>query len=523
MAKISRMLTDINSKVAQVKMDIINVYLTDQRPWIIGYSGGKDSSTVVQLVLEAIQEIPPEKLTKKIYIVSSDTLVETPLVKFRLESNLKKIDEYGRKMNIPIYTQLVQPSFENTFWVNIIGRGYPTPNQSFRWCTDRLKIEPTNQFITEVVDQYGEVIMLLGVRKGESSSRDRVIDAHSVDDSILMKHTNLRNAYVFSPILNFSVDDVWQVLLSKKSPWGADNNELFKLYSDSSSGECPLIVDKSIKETAGSCGNSRFGCWSCTVVSEDKALTGFIESGELWLKELLDFRNWLTEIRDERNLRMKQRTHGQIYFAKIEEKNGNLIIPSKSRRKKIVIGMDGLDNEGNNWLIFGAEQEAIEYIKESHIDLSKNGDPRIIANSRTGYGQLGLGPFTIETRKDILHKLLLLQQRIKSNYEVDYQLIKPEELAEIGRIWINNGDWEDSINKIYNSVYGEDLFITKSEVSFIGRTSEDVLERLSKENNVDLTLIKKLLIIEKNNLGYNRRDNINKQIKKLLNQDATQI
>lgn len=523
MAKISNLFSDYKYIVETAKDNIKKVYSLDDRPWIIGYSGGKDSTAVVQLVLESLLELDKEKLSKKIYVISSDTLVETPLVKFQLEKNLSKIEEFGRVNDIPVYAQLVQPSYDSTFWVNIIGRGYPSPNQSFRWCTDRLKIEPTNQFITDVVDQYGEVIMLLGVRKGESSSRDRVIDAHSVENSLLLKHTTLRSAYVFAPIMEFSIDDVWNYLLSNNSPWGGDNYQLFQLYSDSSSGECPLIVDKNIKESAGSCGNSRFGCWVCTVVNEDKALTGFINSGISWLNELLLFRNWLAEIRDDRELRMKQRTHGQIYFAKIESTEQGLIIPSKSRRKKIQIGFDGVDNEGNIWKIFDSQIEAIEFIKNNDIDLSLNGDPRIIAKSREGYGQLGLGPFTLETRKMILKRLLNVQKDLMSNYQVDYELIKKEEIAEIGKLWINQGDWKDSINEVYNDVFEEKLFINKSEVSFLDRNSIEILDRICKENKIDDKLIKKLLVIEKNGFGLNRRENIQKEIRKLLNQDYLNI
>ena len=275
-----------NELANNAKDDIKKVYLNDNRPWVIGYSGGKDSTTVTQLVIESLLEMKSTniKLNKTVHIISSDTMVETPLIIARLSDSLKDIDRFVKEAGLPIETHLVKPKHDNTFWVNVIGKGYPVPNQSFRWCTDRMKIEPSNRFIKEKVSTHGEVIVLLGVREGESSSRDRVIQSHSIEGKLIMKHSSLANAFTFAPIKDFGVDDVWNYLLNNKSPWGFDNAELFKMYSDSNENECPLIIDNETKEKNGSCGNSRFGCWVCTVVNEDKALSGFVNNGEEWLR-----------------------------------------------------------------------------------------------------------------------------------------------------------------------------------------------------------------------------------------------
>ncbi len=206
------------------------VYLQDDRPWIIGYSGGKDSTATCTVVLTALSELAPEKLKKHVYIISSDTLVETPLIINEINSTLYKMEQYGKKNNLPLSTHKVQPQYDNTFWANLIGKGYPCPNQTFRWCTDRMKIEPANRFIRDIVAANGEAIMVLGVRKGESNSRDRVLNSHSVKSSDLMRHTTLSNAFTFAPIIDFNIDDVWDVLLNYPCPWGGNNQELFKLY-----------------------------------------------------------------------------------------------------------------------------------------------------------------------------------------------------------------------------------------------------------------------------------------------------
>lgn len=523
MAKISNLINSFENKKSQSIADIQKIYLSDDRPWIVGYSGGKDSSCVVHLVFSALNDLPVEKRTKRIYIVSSDTLVETPLIKIQLEDNLKRIQLAGKKLNIPISTHLVHPKTKDTFWVNIIGKGYPSPNQSFRWCTDRMKIEPTNQFIKDIVSQQGEIIMLLGVRIGESNSRDRTIQDHSIENSLLMRHSTLANAYVFAPIIDFTIDDVWNTLLNSVSLWGSDNTQLFKLYSDSNSNECPLIVDKNIKETAGSCGNSRFGCWVCTVVNEDKALSGFINSGVLWLKELLDFRNWLTEIRDNREMRSKFRTNGVVYFMGIEEKGNKLIIPQKGKRNKIEISLNGLDSNGEQWLFFDSKNEALNYISENNIRLDIEEDPKILVREFDGYSMLGLGPFTINARKEMLKRLLETQKRIFDNYGIEYELISKEEIREIGKVWLSNGVWDKALSEIYENALGKPLNINQDEVQFIGEDDEILLERICAEEEVEYTILKKLLYVEKNNIGLLRRDDAIKEIRRILNQDVANI
>jgi DNA sulfur modification protein DndC len=124
-------------------------YLNDRRPWVIGYSGGKDSTTLVQIVLESIFELKNDKkpVDKQVFVISSDTLVETPLIINQISKTLDGVNEFGILNELPITAHIVRPKVDQTFWANIIGRGYPSPNQTFRWCTDRMKIDPANEFI----------------------------------------------------------------------------------------------------------------------------------------------------------------------------------------------------------------------------------------------------------------------------------------------------------------------------------------------------------------------------------------
>lgn len=521
---ISKMLAKEMPLITEAKENIKKAYKEDDHPWVVGYSGGKDSTVVVQLVFEALDEMPKEELHKKVYVISSDTLVETPLIINSINQTLRRIQDEALSRNLPIETHKVKPEMKNSFWVNIIGRGYPTPNQQFRWCTDRLKIDPANQFIMDKVSSFGEVIMVLGVREDESATRGNVIRSHTVDGKTFMRHSTLSNAYVYAPIRNFTLDDVWNYLLNHESPWGDDNKELHRLYQDSNSGECPLVIDKNIKESAGSCGNSRFGCWVCTVVNEDKALTGFIKSGHDWMKPLLEFRNWLTEIRDDRTKRMKYRKHGQMYYkdVKVEEIDGikYVIIPKKASRPKRQIEFD-------EYTVV-TKDELRDYVTKHNIDLSSSEDPKILVTYEeetldgqtiTKYAQLGLGPFNMEARKEILTKLLKVQKDLKHPDDPHYELIRVDELKAIRKIWFKNGDWEDQVPAIYEEIMGHSLDWEIDDRPLFDKEQISDLELLADQFKVDINVIKKLISIEKDYAGYKVRRGLMDEIGKALKQD----
>lgn len=283
-----------SNSAEDIAEEIRQVYRRYPYPWVIGYSGGKDSTTVLQIVWYALAKMSPEERTKPVYVISSDTLVETPVIVDYIEDTLGRINDAATKADMPFYAQKLTPELEDTFWVNLIGKGYPTPSSNFRWCTDRLKIKPSNRFILNKVAEHGEVILALGVRQGESATRDQVINMHRFQGHVLAKHGQLPGAWVYMPIEHFSTDDVWKYLLQSKSPWGNDNRNLAALYRSAQSGECPLVIDS---DTA-SCGNSRFGCWTCTVVSRDRSMEAMIDSGEEWMIPLLEFRDRLAATQD---------------------------------------------------------------------------------------------------------------------------------------------------------------------------------------------------------------------------------
>lgn len=516
-----------NHLIENIKKDIEEVYFMNELPWVIGYSGGKDSTCTTQIILDTLIELRKKgkTLNKKIYIITSDTLVENPMIVSTIHNTIKSINDLAIRENLPVEGFIIQPNYSNSFWANLIGRGYPCPNQTFRWCTDRMKINPANDFIMNIVDNYGEVIMILGVRDGESNSRDRVLGNHTIEGRKLMRHTTMPNAYVFAPIRSFTIDDVWNYLLNNESPWGSNNRELFDLYRESSE-DCPLIIDKETKKQS-SCGNSRFGCWVCTVVSKDKSLSSFINKGENWLIPLLEFRNWLYSIRDNDSMRMRRRHNGTIYFSKVNSNSsGEIIIPAKGDKKKLVISkIDNqlIDNEGNIWILFDGidcEHDAKLYISNENIDLSNGSNPHILIKGIDDeYKQLAPGPFTIEARKEMLKKLLELQSKIGDRYK----LFQDDELLEIRKLWFKYGVWEDYVSKIYYQVYGKELNLIADDIKLFDDEDLKLLDSICRSENMNLDLMKNILNLEKSYMGFNNRNELTKQLRKLLSQEFLHI
>ncbi|WP_421702693.1 DNA phosphorothioation system sulfurtransferase DndC [Aliiroseovarius sp.] len=430
------------------------VYAADDRPWVIGYSGGKDSTCALQLIWSAIRALPEEARRKPIFVLSSDTLVETPVIVNYIDETLAAINAAAADQNMPITAQKVVPEISDSFWVNLIGRGYPAPSKRFRWCTERLKIDPANAFIKNRVAEYGEVVMVLGVRSSESATRAQVMSLHKIDGMALSRHSTLPGAFVFTPIETFSVDDVWAFLLQNQSPWGSDNRDLLAMYRNAQAGECPLVVDKQTE----SCGNSRFGCWVCTVVTKDKAMEALVENGEEWLEPLLDLRDELAETQN----------------------------PERKREFRDFRRRDG----------------SVTFVGDAETSIP--------------------GPYLFEYRKELLRKLLEAQEQVNANAPPGEKtdLIQVEELREIRRIWRSEqGDWGDAVSETLKAVTGKELPADATDGFEFQADDAKVLADVCAAHDVPPRLLAQLLEAERSVRGLKRRTLIHRKIASILEQE----
>jgi len=422
------------------------VYQHDKRPWMIGFSGGKDSTLLCCLVFEMLKRLPKEKRNKKVYIVSSDTMVENPIVRDYMHRMSKMIGKLGEELNVQ--ADIIYPKVGDSFWSKVIGLGYPTPEApGFRWCTERLKIHPMNDYTLNTIKNNGEVILLLGVRKAESVYRANHIKAREIEGKLLIPHKDIENAYVYNPLTEIPNEDVWNFLLKGDgiTPWGSDNRYLFSLYQGEHMGEEQSVIGEIDKEKIPITGNSRFGCWICTMVKEDKSLKAFIDRGESWLIPLRDYRNWMLALRSTPGARETKRRNGSVY--------------------------------------------------------------------RKADGSLGEGPFTLETRKQMLRKLLELE------VETGLSLITIEELKQIDLMWDAEGDLtRRCLVDIYYEVKNQHLPWDQYKSPVF---SEDVIEEikiLCDETGVEFELIAKLIIEIEANKNYSDSSMVTKAFDRIINQ-----
>ena len=346
---------------------------TGDIPWVVGLSGGKDSTAVTMKMLETLESLPPPiRKKKQCFVTCVNTLVEAPPVINHVHQFITALREYVRDRDLLVEVVELTPDEDQTFWINLIGRGYPTPVREFRWCTDRMKIRPQTKFVQDNLDIFGDppvIHFLLGTRYDESQSRKRTMEANSGMGTDIHPHGTMPSAGVIRPIENWSTEDVWDYLLDSEwsngnpNPFYEVNQRLAHLYRDAASGECPVIHDP----TQQTCAGSRFGCWTCTVVEVDSSLREMIASGrdDYATEELLELADFRDKLQRERN-------------------DPKFRVQGRNRKGRVLVKRDG---------------------------------------------SVGVGPYTMEYRKHLLEELMKLDDRVSE------ELISPQEILQIHMIW----------------------------------------------------------------------------------------
>ena len=435
----------LRKTIVAVEHEIAEIYTADAVPWVVGYSGGKDSTAVLQLVWRALSTLPLERRAKPVHVISTDTLVENPIVAAWVTKSLETMNDAARAQELPISSHRLTPAVEDSFWVNLIGRVYPAPRPKFRWCTDRLKITPSTHFITSVVERHGEAILVLGTRKAESATRARVMERYERirTRDRLSPNGDLPNSYVYTPVEDWTNDDVWMFLMQFKNPWGYDNKDLLGMYQGASpDGECPLVVDTSTP----SCGDSRFGCWVCTLVDQDKSMQAMIRNDEEkeWMLPLLELRNRLDPPKT----------------------------PEGDRPLRDFRRMNG----------------AVQLFNDRPIP----------------------GPYTQDARESWLRNVLKAQRHVRARgpeIVSEINLITLDELEAIRRIWVvEKHEIEDALPRIYEKTVGEPYPGRRlDDNATLGADEMALLRDLCDGDRLHFELIRELLSTEKRHKSMLRR------------------
>lgn len=464
-----------SDRIAEVQY----LYQRENQPWVVAFSGGKDSHALLTLIYFAILGLSPEQRSQPVYVVFCDTLAEAPPYLKKVMTVINAVGNQAKRDKLPIYTKVIKPRPTDTFWARLLGRGYPAPNlKTNRWCTDKIKLQPFRDFVKGFFKNGEDPIVVIGSRSEESKNREQIIEKYHGSNSYFdASDPNYRR---YAPIKDWSVQNVWQVLGQHiapgqydflgpwGSPWGTSNISLVELYdsTNSTGGECPLVQTNA---TPG-CGKSRFGCWSCTVVTKDKAIDGLIANGEKWLESLAEFRNKLHRTTDpavKAKYRNDRRRDGYV------------------KAKTVIASSDAKEDLDAD----------IEFVQ---------------------------GPYKMEYRKEWLAELLQMEKKLNDEGH-GVSLVSEEELHEIRFQWRTDPlepDWKDELPKIHDSVYGKGKIHWKyDDNNGFGELENALINELSHVHFVNSELVKKLIELELGMAGLNKRHGIFTKIERILLKD----
>ncbi len=435
---------DFVDYVAELKEEIRKMYLADRREWVIAVSYGKDSTAVLQIVWNAIAEIPKAKREKTIHLITTDTTVENPIMSRWVTSCIAEVDSAAEAQSMPFQTHLIRPAIENRFWSILIGKGYSRPRNKFRWCTDRMKIQGSRQLMRSFKSSINGIVLILGTRFAESTARSQRMNKRTMLADRVSQGDY--NEEVYTPIQDWSDTETWIFLNQWPAGFRADNKRLIDLYQGfSSAGECPIVTaninDRALKTKAAGCG-ARTGCWTCTVVNKDRSFTSYVNDSpeHEWMEPLLEFRDEINLENDHQYRDFRRRNTGKVHlYTKLDEDGNECVAPIP-------------------------------------------------------------GPYLKEYRNHLFRRVLQVHRKIeetKPDEYSDFQVISIEEILFIRDEWISFfGEFDDAASSIYRDVMGCDLVVTKDNNRLLDRSAYEVLLEICGDDSNHLGLMASLLNTE---------------------------
>lgn len=326
-------------------------YGLEYRHWAIAYSGGKDSSATVAAVVHLIetQQVPrPESLT----VLYADTRQEIPPLHFGAMQMLAELCRRGYG------AQVVLPRLDDRYFVYMLGRGVPPPNNNtLRWCTPQIKVEPMTAALAQLRDTHGEkFLMLTGVRVGESAARDGRIalscgkNGAECGQGWFQETTPASVADTLAPLLHWRVCHVWDWLTFMQPEHGLPTSLVAEVYGGDEAEEL----------------NARTGCIGCPLATRDAALDYVLGQAQWsYLAPLKRLRPLYTELREFRHRKQK---HGERNkggeLSKNPNRKGPLTLVAREWALGVVLGIQAEINRAAEQLgrpaidLINAEEEA---------------------------------------------------------------------------------------------------------------------------------------------------------------------
>lgn len=371
--------------------ELVYMYIYDDRPFSIAYSGGKDSTVTMDIVLKSLLLYKfiynnSESLTKKTYVIFSDTLLEMDPVIEGILNSIKQIEIFAQKHQLNLDVRRVSPITKNTLFSLLIGKGYMVPRTDNRYCTDRMKILPQKRAILSILNESKKgFIAITGQRRDESTDREKRMKQLTVDGSF--KKHEYKDCNLYAPLEYWNSNEIWTHIYNHKLDW-VDANTLGRVYAEAANDgdECRSLFEGFETGLIPGCGKSaRYGCWVCTLFDKDKTLNNLGEHYD-YLKVMEEFRNWLVQFR-------------QASW----DDNRDIFIHGKHKMKL--------------------------YDRNNHRK-----------------GMKIPGGYNLHFRKQILIRLLETERKVIS--QRGKPLISDEELAYIQECWVEDGDLEMSVKQI---------------------------------------------------------------------------
>jgi len=309
-------------KLAEKAEAVIYSLLITQHVCRVSFSGGKDSSVVMALTLNAaLKAVQAGHNIQPIHVSNSDTGIENPVVHAHVCTELDKVKLFCDTHGIEVNIQIAKPHLSSSWAFRHIGSGklvtYPMSGSKSkngkgqsRDCSVMFKVQPltrlSNQIVKDVRSKGLTLVTLLGTRFDESSTRADNMTDRGESDTQIWQGANGHN--YLSPIANWTTQDVWGLLtavLERKVKSYSDFENCFKVYEDAVGTTCAVDADMALGKTANSRGcGARHGCSLCTVVS-DKSMANMIENDKeyAFMRGLNDLQQYLLNTQWDWSLR----------------------------------------------------------------------------------------------------------------------------------------------------------------------------------------------------------------------------